>query len=101
MTSSWFRYTIDLANLAKERVVHKVTIHEAKTHLSRLIEEVTAGEEVIISKAGKPVARLVRFEEAKLPKRKLGLLKGKLAIPDDFDSPMPDDLLAEFEGRTD
>ena len=74
-----------------------VNIHEAKTHLSRLLEEVAAGNEIIIAKAGKPMARLVPF--GMIPKRRrLGIFKGQLNIPDDFDAPLPDDVLASFEG---
>lgn len=60
-----------------------VNIHEAKTNLSKLIEKTQKGEEVIIGKAGKPVAKLSAYKE-KLAKRKLGLWKGKVWIPDDF-----------------
>jgi len=74
-----------------------VNIHAAKTHLSRLVDDVVAGEEVVIAKNGKPMARLVPFEtEAK--KRVLGRLAGKIRIPDDFDTPLPDNLLKEFLG---
>ncbi len=66
----------------------KVNIHEAKTHLSRLVEDVAAGEEVIIAKAGKPVARLVAFEKLAQP-RTPGALKGRIKIADDFDAPLP------------
>jgi len=59
-------------------------IHEAKTNLSKLLQEVEKGKEVIIAKAGKPVAKLVSYKEKKEP-RKIGLLKGKIDIPDDFD----------------
>ncbi|MEJ1959338.1 MAG: type II toxin-antitoxin system Phd/YefM family antitoxin [Nitrosomonadales bacterium] len=75
-----------------------INIHEAKTHLSRLVDEVVAGEEVVIAKAGKPMARLIPFIAA-TKKRKLGLLAGKLSVPADFDAPLPDDVLASFEGR--
>lgn len=75
-----------------------INIHEAKTHLSRLVEEVAAGDEVIIAKAGRPVARLVALEKP-AGRRKLGMLAGKMTIPDDFDAPLPDDTLAAFEGR--
>jgi prevent-host-death family protein len=62
-------------------------IHEAKTHFSRLVERVEAGEEIIIGKAGKPVARLVPYKEAKAPaKRKPGGWKGKVWISPDFDA---------------
>jgi prevent-host-death family protein len=63
-------------------------IHEAKTHLSRLIERVAAGEEIILGKAGKPIARLVPFRQAGAhPKRKAGAWKGKVRISTDFDKP--------------
>jgi len=75
-----------------------VNVHAAKSQLSRLPDAVTAGEEVIIAKAGKPVARLVPVEPKK-ERRKLGALAGKLHVPDDFDDPLPDDILADFEGR--
>ena len=75
-----------------------VNIHDAKTHLSRLLERVAEGEEIIIAKAGKAVARLVPLEEPPR-KRRLGRLKGKLKVPDDFDKPLTDDELASFEGR--
>jgi prevent-host-death family protein len=75
-----------------------VNVHVAKSQLSRLLDAVAAGEEVIIAKAGKPVARLVPIEQKK-ERRKLGTLAGKLHVPDDFDDPLPDDILADFEGR--
>jgi len=71
-----------------------VNIHEAKTHLSALLVRVRNGEEIIIAKAGKPVAKLVRVEQP--PPRVLGRLKGKIWIAPDFDD-LPDDLLKEFE----
>jgi prevent-host-death family protein len=77
-----------------------VNIHAAKTHLSRLVDAAAAGEEIVIARAGKPVARLVALEA--VPRRPivLGTLAGKLGpIPDDFDAPLPDDLLDAFEGR--
>ena len=74
-----------------------INIHEAKTHLSRIVEEVAAGGEVIIAKAGKPMARLTSLSGAPRTK-KLGLLKGKLKIPDDFNSPLDDATAASFEG---
>ena len=75
-----------------------INIHEAKTHLSRLLEQVAGGEEIIIAKAGKPIARLVPLDVPP-KKRQLGLLKGKLNVPDDFDAPLTEDELALFEGR--
>jgi prevent-host-death family protein len=76
--------------------MEEVNIHEAKTHLSRLLRKVAAGEEVLISRAGKPVARLVPLAEPQRP-RELGRDRGRIWIADDFDAPMPDDFLAEFE----
>ena len=75
-----------------------INIHDAKTQLSRLVERASAGEEIIIARAGKPVARLVPLEKSGKP-RKPGLLKGKIWISKDFDAPLPDDLLELFEGR--
>jgi prevent-host-death family protein len=76
----------------------EVNIHEAKTHLSRLLSRIAAGEEVIIARAGKPVARLVPFHQPK-GKRPLGIDKGRYEVPPDFDAPLADDLLAAFEGE--
>jgi prevent-host-death family protein len=76
----------------------QVNVYAAKTHLSRLIDQVNAGEEVVITRHGRPVARLVSVEQAP-PRRKLGTLRGKVWIADDFDAPLPDDLLDLFEGR--
>ena len=73
-----------------------VNIHEAKTHLSRLLEQVAAGEEVIIAKAGKPVARLVPAANRNT-RRVLGSDKGDVWIAEDFDAPLPDEILAAFE----
>ena len=75
-----------------------VNIHAAKTQLSRLVDDAAAGEEIIIARSGKPVARLVALAPSR-PKRTLGILVGKLKVPDDFDSPLPDDVLDGFEGR--
>ena len=72
-----------------------VNIHEAKTHLSRLIARVEAGEEIIIAKAGKPVARLVPLEY-KNALRKPGSMQGRISMSDDFDAPLPLDLLKAF-----
>jgi prevent-host-death family protein len=72
-----------------------VNIHEAKTHLSRLLEAVASGEEVVIAKAGKPVARLVPWQPP-APPRHPGALKGKLRIGPDFDAPLPAELARAF-----
>jgi len=75
-----------------------VNIHQAKTHLSRILDEVAAGAEVVIAKAGKPVARLVPLESRVRPK-KLGLLKGRIKVPGNFNAPLAPEVLADFEGR--
>ncbi len=74
-----------------------INLYEAKTQLSKLVDQAAAGTDVIIARAGKPVARLTRLTE---PKRKIrfGLLKGKIKIAKDFDAPLPEEVLAEFEG---
>jgi prevent-host-death family protein len=76
-----------------------VNIHAAKTHLSKLLEEAAGGKEVIIAKAGKPIAKLVPLSPTKPRKRKLGILAGHARIPADFDAPLPGDVLDDFEGR--
>jgi prevent-host-death family protein len=75
-----------------------VNIYDAKTNLSRLLDAVSAGEEVVIARAGKPLARLVPVQPRK-PLRQPGFLKGRIKIADDFDAPLPDELVAAFEGR--
>lgn len=69
--------------------MHQVNIHEAKTHFSKLIKEVLNGEEVVIAKGNKPIAKLVAIDGNK-PKRKLGTAKGKIKISSDFDEPLAD-----------
>ena len=76
----------------------EVNIHQAKTHLSRLLQKVAGGEEVTIARAGVPIARLVAIKK-KLPKRRpMGMDRGKIWIADDFDAPLPDGLLKTFYG---
>ena len=76
-----------------------VNVHEAKTHLSRLLDRVAGGEEIVIAKSGKPVARLDPIAvERKI--RTPGTYRGKIGIGDDFDAPLPDDMLESFEGRS-
>ena len=73
-----------------------VNIHEAKTHLSRLIRAVQSGEEVVIARSGEPVVRLVRVEP--VGKRVLGMDRGSFQVPDDFNEPLDPAVLASFEG---
>jgi prevent-host-death family protein len=75
-----------------------VNIHMAKTHLSRLVNEVAAGEEIVIAKAGKPVARLLPFEPRREP-RQPGLMKGKIWISEDIADPLPEEIIAAFRGE--
>lgn len=72
-----------------------VNVHEAKTHLSRLLERVAAGHDVTIARAGKPIARLVPVGNAVA--RRLGADAGRVVINGDFDAPLPEEILADFE----
>jgi prevent-host-death family protein len=74
----------------------KVNIHDAKTHLSKLIDRVMGGEEIIIAKAGKPVARLLPIHD-RPAERFPGTAVGKITISDDFNEPLPDAVLLDFE----
>jgi prevent-host-death family protein len=73
-----------------------VGVHEAKTHLSRLLDDVLAGEEVVITRRGEEVASLVAVKP--LAQRRFGMDRGRFVVPDDFDDPLPDDLLDAFDG---
>jgi prevent-host-death family protein len=75
----------------------EINIHEAKTHLSRLLQRVAGGEEIIIARSGKPVARLVSINVSPTV-RPLGMDQGLYRVPSDFNAPLPPDLLAAFEG---
>ena len=77
--------------------MRQVNIHEAKTHLSQLVEDAARGDEIIIAKAGKPMVRLVAVDADTSPRRR-GFLKGKIWIADDFDAPLPDESLHSFGG---
>jgi len=77
-----------------------VNVRAAKTHFSRFADRAAAGEEVIIAKAGRPVAKLVPLtSHHDRPKRRLGVLAGVAVIPADFDPPLPDHVIDSFEGR--
>ena len=75
-----------------------VNLYEAKTNLSQLVERAAGGEEIIIAKAGRPLARLVPLNKRRGP-RPLGLFKDEIAMRDDFDAPLPDALAAAFRGE--
>ncbi|HUF90163.1 MAG TPA: type II toxin-antitoxin system Phd/YefM family antitoxin [Gemmatimonadota bacterium] len=74
-----------------------VGLYEAKTHLSALVERAADGEEIVITKSGKPKARLVPLEDTR-PLRKAGLGRGRWKVSDDFDEPLPDEVLETFDG---
>jgi prevent-host-death family protein len=76
-------------------VTKSVGVHEAKTHLSRLLEDVAAGEEVVITRRGEEVARLVPARGHAV--RRLGMDRGRFVVPEDFDAPLPDEVLGAFE----
>jgi prevent-host-death family protein len=78
--------------MARKRTVN---VHEAKTHLSRLLDKVSRGEEITIAKAGKPIARLVPLVATRL--RSLGFDQGVVEIAADFDEPLPEHVLSDFE----
>lgn len=74
----------------------KVNIHEAKTHFSQILNRVGNGEDVVIAKAGKPIARIVPIrKEGK--KRRPGSAKGRIVLEDSFFEPLPDNIVSEFE----
>jgi len=78
-----------------------VNIYEAKTKLSKLVDLAAAGQEIIIARNGKPVARLTTIEQPKKKPIVYGLLEGKGWIADDFDDPLPEEIQKYFEGRGD
>ena len=86
---------IDLVQYA-EMGRKTVNVHEAKTHLSRLLARVERGDEIVIARGGRPIARLTPYQP-KEQERVLGGARGKVWIADDFDGPLPDDLLTDFE----
>jgi prevent-host-death family protein len=75
-----------------------INIHAAKTQFFELIEAVSRGDEIVIARAGKPVAMLLPIQHQK-SSRKPGALKGEIKIAADFDAPLPDDILAAFDGK--
>ena len=77
-----------------------INIHQAKTHLSSLLERVAHGEEIIIAKAGKPIARLTSFETQPPHKiKRIGFMEGAIKVPDDFDTMGAEEIIAMFEGE--
>ncbi len=79
-----------------------VNIHEAKTHLSRLMEKVSKGESFIIAKAGKPIGKLVPLDDTDVPKkRRIGFMKGEIIVSNDFDTMMAEEIEEMFYGNPD
>jgi prevent-host-death family protein len=76
-----------------------VNLYDAKTNLSTLVERAARGEEIVIAKAGRPLARLVPLARRTTP-RPLGLLAGQVTVGDDFDDPLPDNISAAFAGES-
>ena len=87
--------------MQRRLVMRQVNMHEAKTHLSRLVEEAAAGDGFVICKAGRPMVRVSPLSEpmvAPSPRRRLGLLQGHCSVPDDFDQLGSDTMADLFEG---
>jgi antitoxin (DNA-binding transcriptional repressor) of toxin-antitoxin stability system len=76
-----------------------ISMHQAKSNLSQLVKRAAEGETILIGAYGKVEAKLVAATAETKSKKKIGALAGKLIIPDDFDAPLEDDVVAEFEGR--
>lgn len=69
----------------------QVNVHEAKTHFSKLVARAERGEEIVIARGGKPIAKLIPFRDPPMAKRPFGLLKGQIWMSEDFDDPLPDE----------
>jgi prevent-host-death family protein len=78
--------------------MESINIYDAKTRLSQLVDKAAGGDDVVVSRNGKPLVRITRLQEPKRP-IKFGVLKGKIRIAADFDAPLPEEVLAGFEGR--
>jgi prevent-host-death family protein len=88
-----------LTNVGQEAGMDTVNLYDAKTNLSNLVERAARGEEIVIAKAGRPLARLVPLARRTTP-RPLGLLAGQVTVGADFDDPLPDDINAAFIGES-
>ena len=76
--------------------MRQVNIHEAKTHLSALVDAAAAGEDIVLARAGKPIALLCALRDVE--PRRFGALKGRIRIAADFDAPLPEHVVRDFEG---
>jgi prevent-host-death family protein len=90
-----------MARTKKKTASLTVNVHEARTHLSRLLSRAAAGEDIVIAKAGRPVARLVAIQPLPGSRRRPGRWEGRLSVPDSFFEPLPNDVLTAWEGRGD
>ena len=88
-----------LTNVGQGAAMDTINLYEAKTNLSSLVERAAAGEEIIIAKAGRPLARLVPLAKRTKP-REFGFLAGQVVVGDDFNDPLPGDLQKAFDGLT-
>lgn len=89
---------LDLVDLEGMSIVEPVNIYDAKTRLSQLVDKAASGEDVVVSRNGKPLVRITRLDERKRG-IKFGVLKGRFTVPDNFDAPLPDEVLGGFQGR--
>lgn len=88
-----------ISPLKRECVMRAINIHEAKTHLSRLVEDAARGKAFIIAKAGRPMVKVVPYCEGESERgRRLGFMRGEIEVPDDFDQMMADEIEAGFSG---
>ena len=78
--------------------MRQVNIYEAKTQLSKLVDEAAKGEDIVIARAGRPAARLTRVGAERV-RRKLGVLDGRFKIPDDFNRPLPEEIMRAIRGE--
>lgn len=85
----------NLTNVGQEAAMDTINLYEAKTHLSELVERAAAGEEIVIAKAGRPLARLVPLAKRTTP-RPLGSYAGQVWVGPDFEDPLPDDVMRTF-----
>jgi antitoxin (DNA-binding transcriptional repressor) of toxin-antitoxin stability system len=77
-----------------------ISMHQAKSTLSQLVKRAATGETILLGAYGKVEAKLVPVVESATPTKKIGVLAGKLVVPEDFDAPLPDDILQTFQGAT-
>jgi prevent-host-death family protein len=85
--------------LVENRTMIKINVHDAKTHLSRYLERVAAGEVIVLCKRNVPIAELRPLPAPRTEPRPVGLARGRFTVPDEFFEPLPDDLVEAFEGR--